>query len=263
MINCEISIITKIKENGAILRLAEINNANYKNQKCLYEIQSHMYFLEISSVTLCKGNYVTLSNTQELSELKLKFNLNDSIYLHEKNETLNGVYDIDKIQLYDITCMQPIFDKEIVPFSLPKQNSHLTSKCMVLLLPYDSILKRGTLIESCFYLYEKYDVSFVCINDANDIADVNKKYLLFRGVQEEDIDVIPYNESVLDDIIETILSVDCLFPKNYPIYIAIDFENICGLSAFLRKFRERNKTRKLRYITNSAWAGFYRDENLT
>jgi hypothetical protein len=256
MLNCEIGILAKIKQNDVLLRLGDVMNTKIKNQRELYDIHSHLYFLHISHVTLKNGECVKMSHKNELSEIREKFGLSNIFFPHKINITPDGIYEIEWIRLYDITCMQPVFVEEIsqlTPFTISKGNNE---KCVIILPPYNSAIKRGTLVESCISMCIKYNATFLCIDDENNLAQLYRNYLITRGIRDEDIDIIPPGETVFENIIGTISTINCLFPIDCVIYIAIDSENVCGLTLFLRKFREKKKTRKLFYICNSSWNGF-------
>jgi hypothetical protein len=256
ILNCEISILAKIKQNDVLLRLGDVIDAKTKNQKKLYDIHSHLYFLHVSHITLKNDESIEMTYENELSEIREKFGLSNNIHFHEGNTISNGTHEIEWIKLYDITCMQPVFTEEVsqlVPFTSNKSNNE---KCVIILPPYNSAIKRGTLVESCISMCIKYNTTFLCINDENNLGNLYKKYLITRGICDQDIDVIPHVESVFENIMETISTINCLFSIDHIIYIAIDSENVCGLTMFLRKFREKKKTRKLFYICNSSWNGF-------
>jgi len=255
MLNCEIGIMAKMKQNGAFLRLGDVTDAKMKTDKILYNIHSHLYFLHISNVTMKNGECVSMTNEDNLSEIRKKFSLSVSISFNDKGTIFDGTFDIEWVKLYDITCMQPVFDEEISNLKTLDRCKSVDEKCVIILLPYDSAIKRGTLVESCAQICEKYKPLFLCIDDDN-IGSLYKNYLIARGFEDKHVDIIPHSESVLDDILSTLSTVDCLFSEYSAIYMAIDCEYICGLTIFLRKFRERNRTRKLRYVCNSSWMGF-------
>ena len=257
MLECEVGVIAKLKQNESFLHMGNILDLKRKNQNELYEIHTHLYFLHSINITVKNEKYGEMTNECDITEIRTKFNLSGAIFLQNAKNVLDGVYETKSIELYDITCMQPVFDEKI--FYLKKLHSEkkFEKKCVVVLFPYESSIKRGTLVESCDFLCENYDVSFVCIdNDKNKSGLLYKNYLVARGVREENIDIVSEGESILDDIISTLTMLDCFFPISSYIYVAIDYNDICKMSSFFRNFREKNKMRKLRYISNSSWKNF-------
>lgn len=250
MFKCKIGVIAKIREKDVLLRLGDIIVPDEKNQINLYKLQSYTYFLDIKHVVI-KDNTVSIYPEIELNEIRQKFNLTTSIFIHDEGKIDDGRYEILWTKLYDISCMQQVFDEDkssIKPFL----QKNISEKCTVILLPYNSSIKRGTLLESSRNVYETHDTTFICINDDEQTAESYKKYLMERGIVENNIDIVPSGETVMDDIMSTISVLLTLVDGL--IYVAIDSDYICNMAMFIRKTIGEKK--RLRYITNSSWKGF-------
>jgi hypothetical protein len=198
MIKCKIGLIS-IPHDGNIdncLYLGEVFDKRIKNDKnILYELHSNLRFLYPLKIKV-KDGVLLPDNLEDIREFQTKYKLTRKIYM--TMSLYNNTYKYTTPQLYDLSCMLPLFNVNIPRCVYPHTTNESTR--VFILLPYLSPITRGELVDRCMTMisYQTSGLFFSVgkINGCNhkSTGDLYRRYLISCGVEDDNIYKINHNE---------------------------------------------------------------------
>ena len=183
---CKIGIISKPRDptKNYLLFLGETNE---QDEKLLYNLHKELRFLCNFNAVIEESN-AQPDNIEEILCFQKKYNIEPKIWF-------TGVVE-EKIirllapQLYDISCMVPLFSDQIQRSVKPSGNSQpgvffIFTDCV------DPFM-RGKIIDNCFEATGDREISFYLLGSNYGInrlktCDLSRRYLLSCGVEDKNI----------------------------------------------------------------------------
>lgn len=196
MIKCKIGLVsfpTNDKEKY-YLNLGEIYDKNIRQDiSILYELHNNLKYLCGLIVKNKNKDKVIPTNIEEIITLQMKYKLTPKIYitfLQKSDIELKENVEFSRPELYDISCMVPLF-----PNSIPKclyQNNESEHSKLFIILPCSDPISRGKIIENCIKTIGKSKGYFLTIgnqigNNVENSCELNRRYLMSCGVPEDSI----------------------------------------------------------------------------
>jgi hypothetical protein len=179
---CSIGLVAKPRDprKNYLLFLGEIKE---KDEKLLYDLHKELRFLCKFNAAIV-GSSILLDNAEEILAFQKKYNIEPKI-------SLTGIADEKTIkllspELYDITCMIPLFSDTVTRSVKPICNSK--SKVFFIFPRCNDPFMRGKIIDTCFEAAGEREMFFYligCIYGINKIKTsiLTKRYLLSCGVE--------------------------------------------------------------------------------
>jgi len=233
MIKCKIGLISLPLDGNMdfCVHLGEVFDKVIKNDKrALYELHSNLRFLYPLKLEINDTSIVP-DNLEDIRYFQIKYKMTRKVYID--NPRKNNTYKYRKPQLYDITCMTPLFTDEI-PRSVCPVTTHNKTRVFVL-LPYLSPVVRGELVDRCLTMIsnETTGVFFTMGknkgSNVKSTCDLYRRYLLTCGVEDSNINKTEYDEFP-DCISETLVFVDLIVGSvDHDIYMCVSTEEIGNL----------------------------------
>jgi hypothetical protein len=211
MIKCKIGVISKSRDKDCFLNLGEIFDKSIRQDvNTLYKLHQNLRYFCPFKATI-KGKNVTPDNIEEISTLQKRYKLTRKIYVSGKIP--NGKSKFLSPQLYDISCMVPLFPDKICKTVVQGKGS---TTFMFILFPYTDPIVRGEIVDNCFSVVKDNRVCFYTIggvygNNTQSTCDLSRRYLLSCGVEDVNINRNQYDEFP-DCIIEAMNMIDFLMP---------------------------------------------------
>jgi len=156
MINCRLGLISKPCDDSqdCFLNLGEVFDKTIRGDvNTLYELHKNMrYFCPFEAEV--NGRDVRPDNMEEIITFQTRYKLTKKIWINGKIK--NGTVKFRTPQLFDVSCMVPLFP-DVIPHAVcPKGNT--SPNRMFLLFPYSNPITRGEIVESCFNAVEGCNV---------------------------------------------------------------------------------------------------------
>jgi hypothetical protein len=207
----------------------------------LYNLHTDMRFL-CAFKARKEGDIAYLDNIEELLAIQRRYNIVNKI-------TINGVVKkkIMKLlspELYDITCMVPLFTDKICRSIKPKGDKN--NIVIFILFPYSDPIIRGKIIDNCFSILGDRESIFYVLGDChgqNTISTcyLSRRYLLTCEIEDKNIILSKYDEFP-DCILDAFNMINFMFPdKKMTTYIGVSREDITKVMKHIRLI----KTQKL------------------
>lgn len=254
MNNCKVALISfSIYDNSFYINLGEVYDKNIReNIDKLNEININTQYLSNFTVNI-KGLNVTLDNIEEIKAFQSRFKLtpiiSSSKYIKEETNI-----EFLAPKLYDMSCMVPLF-LEPITRTIYKKNDSKNCKIFIILSYTDPII-RGSIIENCLKnTFENESAFFLTIGNykgenKDSTCNLNRRYLIDIGVPDENIIVNEGDDSILDDVIESLYILNMVYDTDI-VYIGVTRNDIGILLKLIRIARHKNLiSNKIRFITN-------------
>lgn len=259
MINCKIGLISKPVTNSEeyFLNLGEIFDKGIRNNiSILYELHKCLPYICSFNIKV-KNDNIILDNMEDIISLQDRYRLTRKIWLYGYNMRRNT----KKIkfltpELYDISCMVPLFSDKIKHTLCPLGGIKDPLRIFIL-FPYKDPTVRGKIIDNCFNVAHNHKLYFYTMggvygSNKNSISKLNKRYLLSRGVKDEDIYVNEYdndNENFDEYIIEALNMIDFIISnKEIFLYIGVETKDMSTVMNHIRKAKKSNKINRNIYL---------------
>jgi hypothetical protein len=154
-------------------------------------------------------------------------------------------------ELFDISCMVPLFDKPVQYQPIYINNTKQPINNVFIILSHPNPITRGQIIDSCINAINGKKALFVCIGGCigkNTIKTsvLIKKYLTRCGVPNKDI-VIQEFDKYPNCITEALLHINIILQKQTQIFIAVNKERIHDVLVYIKKCKV---IQKIRFICN-------------
>ena len=228
-INCKIGLISKPKDctHDCFLNLGEIFDRSIREDiNTLYELHKNLRYLCAFKAKI-KGKDAIPDNIEEISVIQNRYKMTRKIWI--KGNLQKGTMKFLSPELYDLSCMVPLFPNKIYRSICPKSNN--LPLCMFILLPYTDPIVRGEIIDSCFSVLGKYKAFFYIIGEiqgqnTRSTCDLSRRYLLTCGVEDNNIsrnqcDKFP------DCILEALNIIKFILPDTeMKVFIAVQREDM-------------------------------------
>jgi hypothetical protein len=208
MIKCKIGLIS-IPHDGNIdncLYLGEVFDKRIKKDKnILYELHSNLRFLYPLKIKV-KGGVSSPDNLEDIREFQTKYKLTRKIYIN--TSLSDNTYKYTTPQLYDLSCMLPLFSGNIPRSVYPRATNESTK--VFILLPYSSPITRGELVDRCMSMIsDKTTGLFFAVGkiygcNHKSTCDLYRRYLLSCGVEDHNINKInkcEYPECITESLV--------------------------------------------------------------
>ena len=230
---CRFGLVAKPRDsrNNYLLFLGEINE---KDEKLLYNLHKELRFLCKFNAKIV-GNDILPDNTEEILAFQKKYNIEPKI-------SVSGIVEEKSIkllapELYDITCMIPLFPDTVMRSVKPICDSK--SKVFFIFPRCNDPFTRGKIIDTCFEAAGEREMFFYligCIYGINKIKTsiLTRRYLRSCGVEDKNI-VCDGEDQGHDWLIEAINMIKFITPDEDPeILLAVDRESINVFMNYIR-----------------------------
>lgn len=245
---CSIGLVAKPRDpkKNYLLFLGEIKE---KDEKLLYDLYKELRFLCKFDASIV-GNKVFPDNAEEILAFQKKYNIEPEI-------SVTGLEEEKSIkllapELYDITCMIPLFSDTVTRSIKPNCNSK--SKVFFIFPRCNDLFIRGKIIDACFEAAGEREMFFYligCIYGINKIKTTNltKRYLRSCGVEDKNI-VCDEEDQGNGWLLEAINMIKFITPDEDPeILIAVDREFMKVIMNYIRFEKASGRIdRKIRII---------------
>lgn len=245
---CSIGLVAKSSEpkKNYLLFLGEIKE---KDEKLLYVLHKELRFLCKFNASIVDSS-ILLDNAEEILAFQKKYNIEPKI-------SVTGVVEEKSIQLlapelYDITCMVPLFSDKVMRNVKPICNSK--SKVFFIFPRCIDPFIRGKIIDTCFEAADEREMFFYligCIYGINKIktSKLTKRYLLSCGVEDKNI-ICDKEDQGHGWLVEAINMIKFITPDEDPeILIAVDRELMKVLMNYIRSEKASGRIdKKVRII---------------
>ena len=245
---CRIGLVAKPRDpkKNYLLFLGEINE---KDEKLLYNLHKELRFLCEFNATI-DGNKVFTDNSEEILAFQKKYNIEPII-------SIRGLVQEKSIkllapELYDITCMVPLFSDTVMRNIKPICNSK--SKVFFIFPRCNDPFIRGKIIDTCFEAADEREMFFYLIGYIYGInkiktSNLTKRYLLSCGVEDKNI-VCDEEDQGHGWLVEAINMIKFITPDEDPeILIAVDRELMNVLMNYIRSEKASGRIdKKVRII---------------
>jgi hypothetical protein len=206
-----------------LLFLGEIKE---KDPKLLYDLHKDLRFLCKFNAEIV-GSSILPDNPEEILAFQKKYNI-------EPKFSVTGLVEEKSIkllapELYDITCMVPLFPDTVMRSVKPICDSK--SKVFFIFPRCNDPFTRGKIIDTCFEAAAEREMFFYLIGYIYGInkiktSNLTKRYLLSCGVEDKNI-VCDGEDQGHDWLFEAINMIKFITPDEDPeILIAVDRESI-------------------------------------
>ena len=245
---CSFGLVAKPRDsrNNYLLFLGEINE---KDEKLLYNLHKELRFLCKFKAAIV-GNDILPDNAEEILAFQKKYNIEPKISVSGviKEKTLRLLTP----ELYDITCMVPVFSDTVT--RSVKQICNSKSKVFFIFPRCNDPFMRGKIIDTCFEAAADREMFFYligCIYGINRIktSNLTKRYLRSCGVEDKNI-VCDGEDQGHDWLFEAIKMIKFITPDENPeILIAVDRELMKVLINYIRSEKASGRIdKKVRII---------------
>lgn len=254
VISCKIGLISKPRDNtqDCFLNLGEIFDRSVcKDVNILYELHKNLRYLCPFKVQI-EGKDITPDNIEEISTIQNRYKLTRKIWM--EGHVQNGAMKFLSPELYDLSCMVPLFPNKISRSICPKGNEMPLR--MFILFPYTDPIVRGEIIDNCFSVSGEHKTYFYTIGglhgqNTSATCDLSTRYLLTCGVEDDNISRNQYDDFP-DCILEALNMIKFIMPDiEMQVFIAVQRED---MNRFMKHIRLANKLgmidRKLCMICN-------------
>jgi hypothetical protein len=245
---CRFGLVAKPRDsrNNYLLFLGEINE---KDEKLLYNLHKELRFLCKFKAAIV-GNDILPDNAEEILAFQKKYNIEPKFSVSGviKEKTLRLLAP----ELYDITCMVPLFSDTVMRNIKPICN--LQSKVFFIFPRCNDPFMRGKIIDTCFEAAAEREMFFYligCIYGINRIKTsiLTRRYLRSCGVEDKNI-VCDGEDQGHDWLFEAINMIKFITPDENPeILIAVDRELMNVLMNYIRSEKASGRIdKKVRII---------------
>ena len=245
---CRFGLVAKPRDsrNNYLLFLGEINE---KDEKLLYNLHKELCFLCKFKAAIV-GNDIFPDNAEEILAFQKKYNIEPKISVSGviKEKTLSLLAP----ELYDITCMVPVFPDTVTRSVKPICNSK--SKVFFIFPRCNDPFMRGKIIDMCFEAAAEREMFFYligCIYGINRIKTsiLTRRYLRSCGVEDKNI-VCDGEDQGHGWLVESINMIKFITPDENPeILIAVDRELMNVLMNYIRSEKASGRIdKKVRII---------------
>lgn len=260
MINCKIGLISKPFNNSedCFLNLGEIFDKGIRNNiSILYELHKCLPYICSFNIKV-KNDIIILDNMEDIISLQDKYKLTRKIWLYGYNNMRTNTKKIKFLtpELYDISCMVPLFSDKIKRTLCPIVGIKNPLRIFIL-FPYKDPTVRGKIIDNCFNIADNHKLYFYTMggvygSNTNSISKLNRRYLLSRGVKDEDIYMNEYdnNEDFDECIIEALNMIDFIISNKeiFLLYIGVESKDMSTTMNHIRKAKKSNKINRNIYL---------------
>lgn len=222
IISCKIGLISKPSNHihDCFLNLGEIFDRSIREDvKILYELHKNLQYLCHFNVDI-NGKDITPDNIEELSNIQNRYKLTKKFWI--KGQVENGVMKFFSPELYDLSCMVPLFPDKISRSIYTKSNQ--IPLHVFILFPYSDPIIRGKIIDNCFSINNNKSFFYVIggLHGKNTIptCDLSKRYLLECGVKDDDIICNEYH-NFSDCILEALNMIKFIIPENIQMKVIV------------------------------------------
>ena len=206
----------------------------------LHNKLKYLYPFKIKKV----DNDITVYNSDDFKYFSKKYKITTKVSLYNynsvnENNTEHIVFKSP--QLYNISCMEPLFSPYIPPLLQQNKESYNDYRVFIV-LPYENPVLRGMILDSCITKIKEKKPLFILLGDRygknkESTSTLMKRYLLSIGICSNSINKILCNKFP-DFISESLhlLSFILHIDKNisYDIFIASKSSDMFKIMSYVR-----------------------------
>lgn len=202
MIKCKIGIASRPRKNvqDCFLLLGEIYDNNIRTDiKALYHIHKRLaYMIEFKAIV--KKFKVKTNINEDIHQMQTECKLVKTCFFTKRMK--DGEHAMLTPELYDLTCMVPLFNDKI---SLPIVHKNQSiDKILLVLYPTSNPFVRGELVNECLKKINKEEPLFFIFGKE---TDGYMKYLMKIGIKVDNILVQECDEDIENDFLDEILNM--------------------------------------------------------
>lgn len=236
-IKCKIGVISKPRDLKQVcfLILGEIFDRSIReNVNTLYELHENLRYLCPFKAKI-KDRDVIPDNIEEISALQNRYKLTRKIWM--KGNIQNSEMKFFSPELYDLSCMVPLFPTKVSRSICPKGD--VLPLRMFILLPYTDPIVRGEIVDNCFRVLDGHKACFYTIGELDGkntraSCDLSRRYLLTCGVENDNISSNKYDEFP-DCILEALNMIKFILPDvEMQVFIAVQREDMNRIMNHIR-----------------------------
>jgi hypothetical protein len=234
---CRIGLVAKPCDSSQnyFINLGEVSDPIIREDiSKLYNLHMDMRFL-CAFKAFREGDIAIPDNIEELFAIQKRYNITNKILI-------NGVVEqkIMKLlspELYDITCMVPLFTDKICRSI--QQKGRKNPIVIFILFPYTDPIIRGKIIDNCFSILGDRESNFYVLGDRqgqNTISTcyLSRRYLLTCGIEDKDIILSKYDEFP-GCILDAFNMIKFIFQaREMTTYICVSREDITNVMKYIR-----------------------------
>lgn len=231
---CKIGLISKSSDSvhDCFLNLGEIfDKSIHDDRNILYELHTNLRYLRPFTAQI-DGKNAVIDNIEEISIFQNHYKLTRKCWI---DKTMSScTVNFLSPQLYDITCMIPLFS-DTIPKSICYDGNTEPAR-VFMLFPYSNPIMRGKIIDNCFSIAKKYKSYFFVIGSKKGYN--SKKYLLSCGVEDKNIICNQY-DTFPDCILESLNMIKFMVPDtDMKIFIAVCRKDMNRVMSHIRLYRK-------------------------
>lgn len=238
MNNCKIGIIALSSNNDNIIYLGKVFDK--QDKRILYRLHMHLRYLYPFKL-IVKNQNIIPDNVEDIISIKKRYKLTNRIYI--KKMIKDGVYKYSHPQLYDLSCMTPLFSDIVKSVYTISKNQNKKYR-MFILLPYIDPIIRGQIVDSCISLITKDVIGLFCTigdkkgKNIRTISELYSRYLISRGIEEKYINSTIY-DIFPDCISDAIDVVEMMYTnEDVEIFLGADGKYMGDILNYVRKMRK-------------------------
>ena len=235
--SCKIGLVSIPCDNmlDIFVNLGEVFDKTFREDVSkLYELHVNLRYI-CSFIAVVDGNTVIPYNIEEITTLQTRYKLTRKIWI-------SGAPKKKKIkfrapQLYDISCMVPLF-VDTIPRTVYIKGTELPI-FMFILFPCTDPVIRGELVDTCMNVAGTNRACFYTLGgkhgkNIENMCDLSKRYLLSCGVEDDDIYGNTYDEFP-DCILESLNMIGFSMPDAVmKVFIAVQREDMGQTLGYIR-----------------------------
>ena len=183
---CRIGIIARPRDPRKDYLLC-LGETNQKDEKFLCDLHKELRFL-CKFNAIIDGINILPDNAEEILAFQKKYNIDQKIWV--TGDPKEKIIKLLAPELYDITCMVPVFSDTIPRTVKPTCNSQI--RVFFICPSCADPFMRGKIIDTCFDAAGEREMSFYLIGGTYGInriktCDLMRRYLLSCGVEDKNI----------------------------------------------------------------------------
>lgn len=249
--NCKIGLVSfpVTSQKQYFLNLGEIYDKNVRQDvNLLYEFHSNLgYFCDFTATI--EPSKVVPDNIEEIKVIQRKYKLTLKIFLSAIESEFSDVVEFSSPQLYDISCMVPLFSDNI-PKSIYVSND-TKQRALFIILPYVDPILRGNIVKNCLDSATDSNAFFLTLGDkkgmnSKNSCELNMRYLLSCGVPKDNIEMIEC-DVFPDFIFESLIVANMIFEPN-KLFIGVSKEDIAVVLGYIRFLRKEGEIQEKFYF---------------
>lgn len=254
MIKCKIGIVSRPIDDthDCFLLLGEFYDKHIReNVVMLYQVYQNLKYMTYFLIQVNNGNII-VDNAEDLHHMRKEFKLTRTCRLSKT--LVNGKYKMRFPELYDTSCMVPLFNQLIDRSIFPSIKS--SEKHIFIITPHEDPFIRGKMIDECLSVIKIHEPIFYLTGqrfgtNKKKTWQLSQRYLLLSGVSDQNI-LVNENTDFPECIPNILDTIPLAFEQeNYIVYLVCPNVQMGSISMYIRQLNKKVKrSYTVRYLCN-------------